>query len=113
MISIAMTPIQPPSRLRKFWRDRVLGVIVAQLTQGVTPRKIALTIALGFNLGIFPIMGSTIVLCAMVGFCLKLNQPIIQLINFIVYPLQLSLILVFVRIGEKISGRPTGPVFHS
>ena len=53
-----------PSRLKKFWRERVLGLIVAQFTQGVTPQKISLTIALGLTLGIFPILGATTALCA-------------------------------------------------
>jgi len=95
-----------PSRLKRFWRERVVGLIVAQLTQGVTPQKIALTIALGFNLGIFPILGATTVLCAVVGFCLKLNQPIIQLVNAAALPLQISLIIVFVRIGEWLVRAP-------
>ena len=30
----------------------------------------------------------------------ELNQPIIQVVNYLIYPLQLVLILVFVRIGE-------------
>src|ERR1700749_597439 len=72
VISTAMPATQHPSRLKKFWRERVLGLIIAQLTQGVTPQKIALTIALGANLGVFPILGSTTLICGMVGFCLKL-----------------------------------------
>jgi uncharacterized protein (DUF2062 family) len=106
MISTAMSTTQPPSRLKKFWRERVLGLIIAQLTQGVTPQKIALTIALGFNLGIFPILGATTLLSAVAGFCLKLNQPVIQLVNWLVAPLQLTLILVFVRIGEWLVRAP-------
>jgi hypothetical protein len=51
-------------------------------------------------------MGSTTTLCAIVGFCLKLNQPVIQLVNFLVYPLQLATILVFVRIGESVVCAP-------
>lgn len=106
MMAATMTPAQKPSRLKKFWHDRVLGLIIAQFTQGVTPKKIAFTIALGFNLGIFPIMGSTTALCAVAGVCLRLNQPVIQLVNWLVYPLHLALILVFVRIGEWIVGAP-------
>ena len=86
----------PPS----FWQRRVVALIVAQLKQGITPHKIALTIALGIALGIFPILGATTVLCLIAGIWLKLNQPIMQLINWLISALQLSLILVFVRVGE-------------
>lgn len=95
-----MTPTNPPSRLGKFWQERVLALILAQFTQGFTPQKIALTVALGFSLGLFPIFGATSTLCALAGICLKLNQPVIQLVNWLVAPLQLAMILVFVRIGE-------------
>ena len=94
------------SRLKKFWRERVVGLIVAQLTQGVTPQKIALTIALGINLAMFPILGSTTLLCAAVAFWLKLNQPVIQLVNWLAYPLQFVMLLPFVRIGEWLLRAP-------
>lgn len=95
-----------PSRLKKFWRERIVALLVAQFTQGVTPQKISLTIALGLSLGIFPILGATTSLCAIAGICLKLNQPVIQLVNYLVSPLQLMLIFVFVRIGEWLLRAP-------
>ena len=98
-----------PSRLKKFWQERVVAVIVAQLTQGFTPQKIALTIALGLNLGVFPILGCTTLLCALAAFCLKLNQPVIQLVNWLAYPLQFMLLLGFVRIGEWLMRAPPVP----
>ena len=98
-----------PSRLKKFWQERVVALIVAQFTQGFTPQKIALTIALGLNLGVFPILGSTTLLCALAAFCLKLNQPVIQLVNWLAYPLQFMLLLGFVRIGEWLMRAPPVP----
>jgi uncharacterized protein (DUF2062 family) len=97
-INIAMNP----AALIRIWRERIAALIVSQLLQGVTPQKIALTIALGFCLGIIPILGITTALCAIAAVRLKLNQPIIQLVNWMVYPLQLALVLVFIRIGEWI-----------
>jgi uncharacterized protein (DUF2062 family) len=95
-----MTRIASSSRLKNFWQERVIALVAAQFTQGFTPQKIALTIALGFSLGIFPILGATTILCATAGIWLKLNQPVIQLVNWIASPLQLTLILAFVRMGE-------------
>ena len=101
-----MPPTNQPSRLKKFWQERVAALIVAQFTQGFTPQKISLTVTLGLTLGVFPIFGATTTLCALAGFWLKLNQPVIQLVNYLVSPLQLALILVFVRIGEWIMRAP-------
>jgi len=104
-----MTADSAPPR-RSFWQRRIVAPIVAQLTQGVTPQKIALTIALGLMLGIFPILGSTTALCALAGIFLKLNQPIIQLINYLGYPLQLALLIPFYRAGEHLLGRTPIPL---
>lgn len=95
-----------PASFINAWRERIVAVVVAQLVQGVTPPKVALSIALGISLGVFPVLGTTTMLCAIAAIRLKLNQPIIQLVNWLVYPLQLALILVFVRIGEWITHAP-------
>ncbi|MES0873176.1 DUF2062 domain-containing protein [Sinimarinibacterium thermocellulolyticum] len=94
-----------------FWQRRVVAPIVGQLKQGITPEKIALTLALGAVLGIFPILGSTTILCALVGIWLKLNQPVIQLVNYFMYPLQIALLLPFYRAGESLFGQPHVPIF--
>ncbi|MEQ1861113.1 MAG: DUF2062 domain-containing protein [Chthoniobacteraceae bacterium] len=93
-----------------WWQRRVVAPIIAQLTQGVTPEKIALTIALGVTLGIFPILGATTALCAVVGIALRLNQPIIQLVNYLVYPVQIALLIPFYRAGEHLLGRAPIPL---
>jgi uncharacterized protein (DUF2062 family) len=95
-----------PGSLINMWRERIASLVAAQLAQGVTPQKIALSVALGISLGVFPVLGTTTTLCAITAIRLKLNQPIIQLVNWLVYPLQLALILVFVRIGEWMTHAP-------
>ena len=107
MKAICEIPVKDSGRfsgIRHFWKERVIGLILAQFTQGFTPQKIALTIALGLSFGIFPILGATSLLCVVAGFFLKLNQPVIQLVNWLAAPLQLSMVLIFVRIGEWILG---------
>ena len=93
-----------------FWKRRVGDVVVAQFRQGITPEKIALTVALGGVLAVFPILGSTTLLCALVAFCLGLNQPIMQLVNYFCYPLQLALLLPFYRAGETLFRQPHVPI---
>jgi uncharacterized protein (DUF2062 family) len=91
---------------RSLWRRRVVELTLGQLRQGITPQKIALTIALGFILGLFPLLGTTTALCALFGLCLKLNQPIIQLVQWMAAPLQIPGIYLFVRIGEWLTRSP-------
>ena len=102
---------EPAAAAASWWQRRVARPVLAQFTQGTTPEKIALTLALGGTLGIFPILGSTTLLCAVAGVWLRLNQPIIQLANYLVYPLQLLLVLPFYRAGEALFGQPHVPIF--
>ena len=93
--------IVPPVR-ESFWKRRVVTPLVAQLKQGVTPEKLALTVALGLVLGIFPILGATTLLCGAAAIALRLNQPVIQLVNYFAYPVQLALIIPIYQAGEKL-----------
>ena len=92
------------------WQRRVVAPIVAQLKQGITPHKIALTLALGGVLGLFPILGACTVLCAIAGVWLRLNQALIQLVNYLVYPLQIALLIPFYRAGERLFGAEPVPI---
>lgn len=83
---------------------RLVAPIVALLTQGITPEKIALSLAFGIVLGIFPVLGSTTILCAAAAVVFRLNLASIQLVNWLIYPLQLLLIVPYIRMGEKMFG---------
>ena len=69
------------------------------LSQGISPRRLALTLALGFAIGCIPVIGIPTVLCAGLALALRLNLPAIQAANYAAMPLQLILIVPFVRLG--------------
>lgn len=69
------------------------------LRQGISPRRLALTLALGFAIGCIPVVGIPTVLCAALALALRLNLPAIQAANYVAMPLQLILIVPFVRLG--------------
>ena len=96
-------------RVAAWFRRRVAAPVMDQLRRGTTPEKIALTIAIGMSLGVFPLLGTTTVLCFTAAIALGLNQPVIQLVNYLVYPLQFPLIYFFVRVGERIAGARSVP----
>jgi uncharacterized protein (DUF2062 family) len=78
---------------------RWLKPFIQLLRQGVSPEKIALTIALGIILGVTPVLGSTMLLCTLAAIVLRLNLAAIQLVNGVVYPLQFILLVPFYRLG--------------
>lgn len=88
------------------WRRWLIAPVVVQLTGGASLDKIAWTIALGMVLGIFPVMGTTTFVCLLAGWLCKLNQPLLHVFRAIVYPLHLLLILVFIRLGERLYDAP-------
>ncbi|MGD9080043.1 MAG: DUF2062 domain-containing protein, partial [Desulfobacterales bacterium] len=69
-------------------KEKILSVVKSMLTGGMSLRKIALCISLGFVLGIFPVLGATSLLCTAAALALRLNLPAIQVVNYMVYPLQ-------------------------
>ena len=68
--------------------------------EGLSSEKIALGVSLGMVLGIFPVLGSTTVLCAVAAILFRLNQPLMQMVNYAVYPLQLFLLTFFYSAGN-------------
>lgn len=86
--------------IRTFLKRRVGDPILDLLRQGVTPQKIALSLAFGLGIGIFPVLGVSTILCTVVAIVLRLNLPAIQLVNYLAAPVQLALIIPFVRLGE-------------
>ena len=71
---------------------------------GMTPERLALCIGLGIALGLVPALGTTTLLCTLAAFLFRLNLPAIQLVNYFVYPLQLVLLIPFIRAGERLFG---------
>jgi len=69
------------------------------LRQGISPRRLAFTLSLGFAIGCIPVVGITTVLCAALALALGLNLAVIQAANYAAMPAQLLLIVPFVRMG--------------
>jgi uncharacterized protein (DUF2062 family) len=89
-------------RTRAFMKRRLVDPILELLRQGVTPEKIAMSLAFGLGFGIFPVLGVSTILCTIVAVVLRLNLPAIQLVNYLAAPIQIALIIPFVRVGEHL-----------
>jgi uncharacterized protein (DUF2062 family) len=89
---------------------RLIRPILDLLRQGVTPEKLALSLALGLVLSVFPAVGWTTTLCALAALIFRLNLPAIQMINYFMYPAQIALLLPFFRLGEKVFRAPHLPI---
>lgn len=77
------------------------------LKEGSSPEKLALSIALGVAIGTFPLFGVPTLLCGIAAAVLRLNFPMLQLVNSLMYPLQIALLWPFARLGRELFGGGT------
>jgi uncharacterized protein (DUF2062 family) len=81
---------------------RLILPILALLRMGASPQKLAWSIAVGLLIGISPILGATTILCLAAAFLFRLNVAASQLGNHVVYPLELILVIPFIRIASRV-----------
>jgi uncharacterized protein (DUF2062 family) len=77
----------------------ILKNIKSLLLKGLTPKKLALTLAIGTIIGLFPIIGTTTFMAGVAAYGLGLNQAFIQIVNYTLYPIQLILFIPFLKWG--------------
>ncbi len=87
--------------------QRLAARLKEVLQSGITPEKLALTVALGIALGLMPVLWGTSLFCALLAGVCGLNQGAIQAVNYLCYPLQIALFIPFCRLGESLF--PWGP----
>jgi hypothetical protein len=75
----------------------------AWLQEGISPQRLALTLALGFVLGCIPLVGVPTGLCMVLALVFRLNLPAIQAANYVAMPFQLALVVPLVRLGSKLA----------
>lgn len=94
--------------MKNFFRSIVNLWLIQPFTKflktGLTPDKLSLSFSLGICLGITPLPGTTTLSCTLAAILLRLNFGAIQLINYMVFPLQLLLIIPFFKAGALITG---------
>jgi hypothetical protein len=93
-----------------FLQRRVIKPLVKLLRQGITPEKLALSLALSAALGVIPAFGWSVWLCGLAGLAFGLNLPAMQAVNYFLYPAQVALLLPFFRLGEKLFRAPHLPL---
>ena len=88
--------------------DSIKRTAAVWLRQGISPQRLALTLALGFAIGCVPLVGIPTLICAALAVGLRLNLPAIQAANYAAMPLQVALIVPFVRLGGRLFGFGSG-----
>lgn len=76
-------------------------------TSGLTLRKLVLTLCVGGAMGILPLVWGTSFICFWLAHRFGLNHLVLQSINYLLYPLQIALLIPFCKLGLLLV--PWGP----
>jgi uncharacterized protein (DUF2062 family) len=87
-------------------KTKVLDPLLNLLKQGTTPSKLGWSVAAGFAIGTSPLIGTSTILCVVVGFIFRLNHPAIQIAHLALSPLQFPFLFFFIYAGEKLFNQP-------
>ncbi len=90
--------------IKVFFRKYISSPIISLLRQGLSPKMLALSMSFGITVGIFPIVGTTTAICTMAAIMLRMNLLVMQLGNWLVYPVQLLLVVPFIIMGGHLFG---------
>ena len=74
------------------------------LSGGKSVRKTAWMVALGFAIGIFPLISVTTIVCVLIAGLLRIKEASIQLGNHAALLLQVILLIPCLRLGERMTG---------
>ncbi len=88
-----------PESIREMVRCRVLRPLLRLMRGGITPRRLAWSLAFGMVIGINPSVGLTTLLVVLIAWVLGLNQIASLIGTHIVAPLHLLLIIPFIELG--------------
>lgn len=89
---------------------KVVRPLLRLLQCGATPEKLAWSLAVGAAVGINPLLGSTTVLALALAGVFRLNVVASQIANHALYPLELLLFPVWIKVGSLLFGTPGLPL---
>ena len=72
------------------------------LQEGLSAKKMAIAMSVGSVIGFFPVLGTTTIISGFVAVKFRLNMVAVQFVNYLVYPLQLLLIVPEIKLAHAL-----------
>ncbi|MDP4292147.1 MAG: DUF2062 domain-containing protein [Bacteroidota bacterium] len=88
--------------IRKQISKRVLIPIAGIRKQGVSTETLAFSVAIGVVGGAFPVLGLASYICLIMTLSFRQNIIIVQVANWLAYPIQIILLIPFMKLGHSI-----------
>lgn len=89
---------------------RLVLPILALLRMGATPQRLAWSLAIGIVVGLNPVLGTTTALCLAIAIAFRLNVVAAQLANHAMFPLEIVLVIPFIRLASRVFRTSTMPL---
>lgn len=86
-------------------KKKVLLPIRVALKNGMSQKRLAISLALGITVGLIPFYGLTTLLVGVLAVMLRLDFVIMQVVHYIVHPIQIALLIPFFKAGNFLIGR--------
>ena len=80
--------------------------ITALLRQGLTPKELSQSIIVSGLISTIPILGVSTFMITTVSIKRKLNLPVMISLSYLMWPVQILMIIPFIRVGEFIFSVP-------
>jgi uncharacterized protein (DUF2062 family) len=85
------------------WAERkFLFPLKKVIKDGISIERLSVSLALGVTVGLIPIYGITTLLVGAMAFSLRLNFIAMQIAHYIVHPIQIALLVPFLKMGDSI-----------
>ena len=81
-------------------KRKVLLPIRNALKNGMSQKRLAISMALGITIGLIPFYGITTLLVAALAYVLRLDFLVMQAVHYIVHPIQIALLVPFFKAGN-------------
>jgi uncharacterized protein (DUF2062 family) len=84
------------------WQRWIVTPVTGLLRRGADPEKLAWSLALGMVIGVNPLLGSTTLVVLALAAIFRLNLVASQVGNHAMYPAQLVMFPVFIKLGSVV-----------
>lgn len=91
----------------RWMKKKVLLPIRLALKNGISQKRLAVSLALGITIGLIPFYGVTTLLVGIVAIALRLDFVIMQVVHYVVHPVQLLLLIPFFKAGNLLIAKNT------
>ena len=88
--------------MASLWQRWIVTPVVGLLKHGADPDRLAWSLALGVVIGVNPLLGSTTVVVLALAAIFRLNLVASQVGNHAMYPLQLLMFPLFIKLGSLV-----------